>query len=148
MSLQWRVCHFAELTPQDVYDLLQLRSAVFVLEQKCLYQDIDNQDGQAHHLLGRQDGVLLACARLFAPGQIYAEASIGRVATALVCRRTGTGKQLMREAIAGVQGKWGMAPIRIGAQKYLQAFYAGFGFKRAGEDYVEDGILHLPMRRG
>lgn len=147
MSLQWRVNHFAELTPHDVYDLLQLRSAVFVIEQKCFYQDMDNQDFHAHHLLGRQDGILLACARLFAPGQIFEEASIGRVATALACRRTGAGKQLMREAIAGVQGKWGAAPIRIGAQKYLQAFYEGFGFTRTGEDYVEDGILHLPMRR-
>jgi ElaA protein len=120
---------------------------VFVLEQQCLYQDMDNQDHHAHHLLGTQDGILLACARLFAPGQRCEEASIGRVATAMACRRTGAGKRLMEEAIEAVSRLWGPVPIRIGAQKYLQAFYESFGFQRAGEDYLEDGIPHLPMLR-
>jgi ElaA protein len=147
MPFGWRVCHFAELTPHEVYDLMQLRASVFVLEQQCLYQDMDNQDHYAHHLLGTQDGILLACARLFAPGQRCEEASIGRVATAMACRRTGAGKRLMEEAIEAVSRLWGPVPIRIGAQKYLQAFYESFGFQRAGEDYLEDGIPHLPMLR-
>jgi ElaA protein len=147
MAFHWQVCHFSELTPHDVYDVLQLREAVFVLEQQCLYQDLDNQDFHAHHLLGRVDGILLAYARLFAPGQRCEEASIGRVATAQACRRTGSGRELMREAIDAVSQRWGAVPIRIGAQTYLQAFYESFGFRRVGDDYVEDGIPHLPMRR-
>jgi ElaA protein len=146
MSISWRDCHFAELSVHELYDVLRLRSAVFVLEQQCLYQDMDNQDHHAHHLLGTQDGILLAYARLFAPGQIGEEASIGRVATAGAARGSGYGRQLLREAIAAVQRRWGVVPIKIGAQKYLLEFYASFGFTRIGDDYLEDGIAHVPMR--
>jgi ElaA protein len=147
MSFHWHVSHFSELSAHDVYDILQLRSAVFVLEQECLYQDADNHDFATYHLLGRKDGIVLAYARLFAPGQFYEEASIGRVLTAKACRRTGAGRELMGEAIKAVEDLWGPAPIRIGAQAYLQAFYENFGFIRAGENYLEDGIAHLPMLR-
>jgi ElaA protein len=147
MSFHWQVFHFSELSPHDVYDVLQLRSAVFVLEQKCLYQDADNHDFDTHHLLGRKDGIVLAYARLFAPGQHYEEASIGRVVAAPACRRTGAGRELMDEAIKAVEQLWGSVPIRIGAQSYLQAFYESFGFTRVGENYQEDGIAHLPMLR-
>jgi ElaA protein len=147
VPFSWQTCHFAKLTPHDVYDILQLRSAVFVLEQKCLYQDADNHDFDTHHLLGRKDGIVLAYARLFAPGQHYEEASIGRVVTARACRRTGAGRELMGEAIKAVEHLWGQVPIRIGAQAHLQVFYESFGFIRAGENYLEDGIAHLPMLR-
>ncbi len=147
MPLQWRFCHFSELDGHEVYDLVRLRAAVFVLEQQCLYEDMDNQDFHAHHVLGTQDGILLASARLFAPGQRCEEASIGRVVTARACRRTGAGRQLMQQAIAAVQSKWGAVPIRVGAQTYLQRFYESLGFRRVGDDYLEDGIPHLPMRR-
>ena len=96
MQLQWRVCHFSELDGHEVYDLMRLRAAVFVLEQQCLYEDMDNQDFHAYHLFGVQDGILFACARLFAPGQRAEEAVIGRVATARACRGTGVGRQLMQ----------------------------------------------------
>lgn len=126
---------------------MRLRAAVFVLEQRCLYEDMDNQDHHAHHLLGIKDGILLACARIFAPGQRAEEAVIGRVATAMACRGTGVGRQLMLAAIAAVNKKWGSVPIRVSAQTYLQDFYESLGFRRAGDNYVEDGIPHLPMRR-
>jgi ElaA protein len=147
MQLHWRECHFSELSVHELYDVLQLRSAVFVLEQQCLYPDMDNQDFHARHLLGVADGIVLAYARLFAPGKVYTQASIGRVVTAQACRRTGVGRQLLREAIAAVERNWGAVPIRIGAQLYLTGFYESFGFKRDGEEYIEDGIPHVHMLR-
>ena len=145
--MTWQECSFAELTVRELYDLLRLRAAVFVVEQTCAFQDMDNLDIQARHLLGRIDGIVLAYARLFGPGECYAEASIGRVVTAAACRRTGVGKELMGEAIAALERHWGSGPIRIGAQAYLERFYASFGFVRDGDNYVEDGIPHLYMVR-
>jgi ElaA protein len=145
--MTWQELSFAELTVHDLYDVLRLRSAVFVVEQACAFQDMDNLDLHARHLLGRSNGVLQAYARLFGPGECYAEASIGRVVTALACRGTGAGKQLMRQAIATIEHQCGPGPIRIGAQAYLERFYGSFGFVRDGENYLEDGIPHLYMVR-
>jgi ElaA protein len=145
--MTWRDCSFAELSVHELYDVLRLRSAVFVVEQQCAFQDMDNLDIHARHLLGTSDGIVLAYARLFAPGACYPEASIGRVVTAQACRGTGAGRELMSEAIAAVERHWGTGPIRIGAQAYLEHFYASFGFQRDGENYVEDGIPHLYMVR-
>jgi ElaA protein len=145
--MTWRECHFSELTVHELYDVLRLRSAVFVVEQQCVFLDMDNRDYQARHLMGVTDGILLACARLYGPGECYEEASIGRVVTAQACRGTGVGKQLMSEAIAAVEHHWGPGPIRIGAQLYLKRFYESFGFVRDGDDYLEDGIPHLYMVR-
>ena len=147
MQITWRECDFSELSVHELYNALQLRSAVFVLEQQCLYADMDHSDVHARHLLGSVDGIVLAYARLFAPGQKYEQASIGRVVTAEAYRRTGVGRQLMREAIAAVERNWGPVSIRIGAQSYLQKFYESFGFVRDGERYLEDNIPHLPMLR-
>jgi ElaA protein len=129
MSYRWRASHFSELTPHDVYDLMQLRAAVFVLEHECLCQDIDNQDYHAYHLLGTQDGMVLACARLFAPGQRCDEASIDRIATARACRRAGVGKLLMQEAIKATHRLWGPVSLRIATPTYLQGFFESFGFE-------------------
>jgi ElaA protein len=145
--MTWRECGFAELSVHELYEVLQLRSEVFVLEQACAFQDMDGKDQHARHLLGRTERRLLAYARLFGPGECYAEASIGRVVTAAACRRTGVGKQLIREAIAAVERHWGSGPIRIGAQAYLERFYESFGFVRDDENYLEDGIPHLYMVR-
>jgi ElaA protein len=145
--MTWQERAFAELTVYELYAMLQLRSAVFVVEQACAFQDLDDKDQQARHLLGRADGPLLACARLFGPGEYYAEASIGRVVASPACRGTGVGKELMREAIAAVERRWGKGPIRIGAQAYLERFYGSFGFVRDGDNYIEDGIPHLYMVR-
>ena len=150
-TLDWCCTPFAELTVGDLYAALQLRSLVFVVEQTCPFLDADGDDDRAWHLLGWRTVAggrqLAAYARLFPPAIKYAEASIGRVVTHPDARRTGAGRALMTEAIRTLGQLAPGAPIRIGAQKYLEHFYAGFGFVRAGEDYLEDGIVHLEMIR-
>jgi ElaA protein len=143
----WHSHTFDELSPQDLYALLQLRSEVFVVEQRCLFLDLDGADSQAVHLLGWRDGRLDACARCFPPGVVFQEASIGRIATRMAARGAGMGHQLVREAIALVTTRWGHQPIRIGAQARLKHFYEGHGFVDMDKPYVEDGIDHLEMVR-
>ena len=147
VEIHWRECAFADLSLSDLYALLRLRSVVFVLEQQCLYEDMDGKDPHARHLLGVRDGNLIAYARLFAPGDYFEEAAIGRVVTEPASRGLGVGRQLMEQAICAVERAWGQVPIRIGAQSYLRAFYESFGFQIDGEPYIEDGIPHLPMLR-
>jgi ElaA protein len=152
-ALDWQFKTFAALSLQELYALLQLRSQVFVVEQQCIYQDMDSGDLHAMHLLGRSEGKLLACARCFAPGVLfeqgaqYSEASIGRVVTHSSLRGQGAGHALMREAIAQMQSLWGTHNIRISAQAHLKDFYHQHGFAVVGAAYDEDGIPHLPMVR-
>ncbi|GJG86659.1 acetyltransferase [Gemmatimonadetes bacterium T265] len=146
-ALEWRCAPFADLTPHDLYAALQLRSLVFVVEQACPFLDPDGDDDQAWHLLGWHADRLAAYARLFAPGLKYAEASVGRVVTHPDARRAGAGRALMAEALRTLDTLAPGAPVRIGAQKYLERFYGGFGFVRDGADYLEDGIVHLEMIR-
>jgi ElaA protein len=125
---------------------------VFVVEQQCVFLEMDGDDDRAWHLLGWTTGtdgrpVLGAYARLFAPGVKYTEASIGRVVSHPDVRRTGAGHALMTEALRRLAELAPGAPVRIGAQKYLERFYGAFGFARAGDDYLEDGIVHLEMVR-
>ncbi len=148
----WRCAPYADLTLDELYALLQLRSRVFVVEQRCPFLDIDGDDDRAWHLLGWTAGaggraLLGAYARLFAPGVKYAEASIGRVVSHPDVRGGGAGRALMAESIRRLGAIAPGAPVRIGAQKYLERFYASFGFARAGDDYLEDGIVHLEMVR-
>ncbi len=144
-SLQWKSAAFNELDRHELYAALQLRSAVFVVEQDCLFQDMDGADAQAIHLLGSRDGALLAYARCFAPGIKFTEASIGRIATRLDARGGGLGHQLLEKAVDVILKAWGPQPIRIGAQARLKAFYRQHGFDDTGIAYVEDGIDHLEM---
>ncbi len=146
----WHLSEFAALSTGELYALMALRQAVFVVEQRCAYADLDGLDAQAAHLwcvAADGDPRPLAYARLFAPGVRGPEASIGRVVTAPSVRRGGLGRELMRRAIDAVVARHGAVAIRIGAQKYLERFYGSFGFVRAGDDYVEDDIPHLPMLR-
>ena len=148
MTLTWLTKPFDALTVPELYALLQLRSEVFVVEQTCPFQDIDGQDQAAYHLLGYVDtGELAAYARLFGAGISYAQASIGRVVTSPRHRRFGLGRQLLQQAIAQCDTLFGVQPIKIGAQLYLQAFYESFGFVQQGEGYLEDGIPHIYMLR-
>jgi len=148
--VQWRCKPFDTLTATELYGALQLRGEVFVVEQACIFQDMDGSDAQALHLLGTQmqagqgDG-LVAYARLFPAGVKYAEASIGRVVTRQSARGNGLGHALIREAMAALVAQWGVQPIRIGAQARLKAYYAQHGFVDAGKPYVEDGIDHIEM---
>lgn len=148
VTLTWRCLPFAGLGVAELYALLQLRSAVFVVEQTCVFQDMDGLDPACHHLLGHDaSGTLLACARLVPAGSAFAEVSIGRVATSPAARGGALGHALMAQACAHAAVLWGKQPIRIGAQAHLQAFYGQHGFVPIGPGYIEDGIPHVEMLR-
>lgn len=143
--IAWKFVAFNELTLRELYELLQLRTEVFTVEQNCVFQDIDGADDQAMHLLGTQNNQLVAYARCFPAGAKFAEASIGRVVTRSLARGSGLGHLLIQQAVSSVCGLWGPQPIRIGAQARLKAYYSGHGFVDVGVPYVEDGIDHLEM---
>ena len=148
--VQWQCKPFDALTAAELYGVLQLRSEVFVVEQACIFQDMDGSDVQAMHLLGTQTqagqgGVLVAYARLFPAGVKYFEASIGRVVTRQSARGNGLGHALIRETMAVLVAQWGVQPIRIGAQARMKAYYAQHGFVDVGKPYAEDGIDHIEM---
>ena len=121
------------------------RSLVFVVEQNCVFHDMDGKDQQSMHLLGYTDDKLVACSRLVPAGVSYKEMSIGRVVSHPDYRRTGAGKELMQQSIVCIRELWGLHPVRIGAQQYLKAFYESFGFVQEGDMYLEDGIPHIEM---
>jgi ElaA protein len=147
--ITWQWSSFADLTAAQLYAMLALRQQVFVLEQTCLYPDIDGLDPAAHHLLGWRDvdgkPALAAHLRCLAPGAKYTEMSIGRVVTSPAARGTGLGRELVAQGIALAQRLHPGHAIRIGAQAHLEAFYASFGFVTVSEPYDEDGIQHIDM---
>lgn len=144
--MNWTVKTFEALSAAELYHILHLRSAVFVLEQNCVYQDLDYSDQQALHLMGTLEGDLVAYTRIFAPDIKYpGKASIGRVLTASSVRRNGTGRLLMDRSIEVVYEHFGHVPIKIGAQQYLTKFYQSFGFVQSSDTYMEDGIPHIEM---
>lgn len=145
MQYEWTCKKFNELTVEELYTLLQLRSEVFVVEQTCPFQDMDGKDLKAYHLMCWNGNELLACTRLLPVGVPYAEMSIGRVATAYQVRRTGLGRELMQRSIDECYQLFGRGPIRIGAQLYLKKFYKSFNFVQASQVYLEDGIEHIEM---
>lgn len=147
MNLSHRVKAFHELNVYELYEVLKLRSEVFVVEQNCVFQDMDDKDQKCFHLMVYQEGQLVGYSRLVPAGVSYAEISIGRVITAASVRGTGLGKRLMQLAIQHCQQLLGSGPIRIGAQTYALGFYASLGFVAEGEPYDEDGIEHIEMVR-
>jgi ElaA protein len=145
--MQWSWRRFAELGVDNLYDALQLRCRVFVLEQGP-YLDPDGVDRQSWHLLGRDGaGVLVSYLRVVDPGVKYDEPSIGRVITAPEARGNGSGRVLMAEGMAGCGRQWPGRAVRISAQAHLEGFYNCFGFVRVGENYIEDTIPHVEMLR-
>jgi len=150
-TIDWHFSRFADLTPFDLYDVLAARQNVFILEQTCLYPDIDGYDLEAHHLLGWRDvdgkRQLAAYLRVLAPGAKYDEMSIGRVITTPAARGSGAGRALLDQGIAHAEALHPGHPIRIGAQQYLERFYASFGFQTVSAPYDEDGIMHIDMLR-
>ena len=147
-TIQWVTKSFANLSNIELYAMLRLRSEVFVVEQNCVYLDIDNNDLEAHHTLGWIGNELVASTRLFDKNIMYDNyQSIGRVLTAPKYRRTGAGKELMNYSIKECERLFGKGPIKIGAQFYLKKFYSELGFEQTGEIYLEDGIEHIPMTR-
>jgi ElaA protein len=148
MQVRFSCLPFEELKNQELYEILQLRSEVFVVEQHCPYQDCDDKDTSAWHLMGRNpdSGKLLVYTRLLPVGIAYPHyASIGRVVSSPSVRGQGLGKMLVQKSIAMTHFLFNHPPIKIGAQSYLTRFYEDFGFKSTGEEYLEDGIPHTKM---
>jgi ElaA protein len=145
MNINWTIKKFEELTPAELYAILQLRSEVFVVEQNCVFQDMDNKDQGCYHLMGWADDKLIAYTRLVPPGVAYPLASIGRVVTSPSVRNTGSGRLLMQKSIDEMYNLFGQKPIKIGAQLYLHKFYSSFGFKQTSDVYLEDNIEHIEM---
>ena len=145
MEITWTVVKFEDLKAIDVYNIMQLRSEVFVVEQNCVYQDADGKDPKCYHLLGMRGDQLVAYTRLLPKGLSFIEASIGRVVSSPSIRGTGIGRTLMLRSINEIKNLFGEGPIRIGAQYYLLQFYSSLGFKQEGEIYLEDGIQHVEM---
>lgn len=136
---------FNELDIQELYDVLQLRSEVFVVEQDCVYQDMDDKDQLALHIMGYKNNKIVAYTRVFKPGDYFKEASIGRVVVRRSERKYGYGLEIMRASIETIHTNFGIVPIHISAQKYLTKFYNSLGFAMIGEEYLEDGIPHVGM---
>lgn len=146
--MHWIVKTFEELTNRELYALLRLRSEIFVVEQNCVFLDMDDSDQKAVHLLGYdEEQELVAYTRLFGPGIKYEQASIGRVVTSQKARGKGVGRELMEQSIAAVESRFGKGAIKIGAQQYLQKFYTSLGFVQSSEMYLEDMIPHIEMIR-
>ncbi|MES2486151.1 MAG: GNAT family N-acetyltransferase [Bacteroidota bacterium] len=145
MRIEFKIKPFAALSAAEVYNILQLRSEVFVVEQNCVYQDIDGKDGKALHLIGTFNGEIAAYARLFGPGYYFDNASIGRVVVSPKYRAHKFGHELIKQAIAGIAEHYQTTQITISAQLYLKKFYEGHGFIQDGEEYLEDDIPHIRM---
>lgn len=145
--LNFEVKPFSELTTDELYELLRLRSDVFVVEQDCVFLDLDNKDQIALHVIGRKNNEIVAYTRLFKQGDCYEETSIGRVVVKKDERKYGYGHDLMQFSIDVIKEKYNTTTIKIGAQTYLKKFYESHGFNQVGEEYIEDGISHMYMIR-
>lgn len=136
---------FQDLTTQELYQILQLRSEVFVVEQDCVYQDMDGKDFKALHIIGSTNNEIIAYTRIFGPGDYMDQACIGRVVVKKSARKGGYGKVIMEASIKAVSDNFRTSTIHISAQTYLQKFYKELGFNPVGEIYMEDDIPHILM---
>ena len=136
---------FSELNSNELYALLQLRSEVFVVEQDCVYQDIDGKDQKALHILGYKKNNLVAYTRVFKPGDYFDESSIGRVVVKENERQHQYGYDIMKASIEAIHNHFNTTEIKISAQTYLKKFYNNLEFKEIGEEYLEDDIPHVAM---
>lgn len=143
--LNWTLKKFEDLSPGELYAILRLRSEVFVVEQNCVFLDMDDKDQQCYHLMGWQGNLLAAYTRLVPPGISYEQPSIGRVVISPAARGGGIGKLLMQKSIDETLKLFGKSSIKIGAQLYLKSFYESLGFMQVGDIYDEDGIDHIKM---
>ena len=148
-ALDWQLKSHDQLTANDVYVMLALRSAVFVVEQQCIFQDIDGLDliDGSWHLLAWQGNQLVGCLRVFDPSLHDGDVVIGRVATDASVRGSGVGHQLMGRALQHCAATWPQCAAYLSAQSHLEPFYASHGFVAVTERYLEDDIPHVGMRR-
>ena len=137
----WEIKEWSELSIKEVENIFSLRSEVFIVEQDCVYQDIDGKDQKAKHVLGKKDNELVAYARIFKSGDYFKEASFGRTVVKKAYRRKKTGHDLVKKCLENMKEK----TIKISAQSYLKSFYSSHGFKAEGKEYLEDGIPHTAM---
>ncbi|HBC04441.1 MAG TPA: GNAT family N-acetyltransferase [Aequorivita sp.] len=145
--MEIEVKNFEELSTNELYAILQLRSEVFVVEQDCVYQDIDGKDERALHIMGWENGILVAYTRCFQAGDYFDEASIGRVLVRENYRKMGYGHAITKASIEAIKTNFKADKIKISAQVYLVIFYESHGFKTFGDRYMEDGIPHIAMLR-
>ncbi len=145
-EVKWKIKRFDALSTEELYEILQLRSEVFVVEQNCVYQDIDFKDQKAIHLFAEHEGKTIAYARLFKPNDYFEKASIGRVVVKEDFRHLKLGNELIREAIQVINTIFGESQITISAQLYLKKFYENHGFVQTSEMYLEDDIPHIEMK--
>ncbi|WP_421803663.1 GNAT family N-acetyltransferase [Flagellimonas sp.] len=143
--MQVSIKAFDELTIHELYQILRLRSEVFVVEQDCVYQDVDNKDQKALHVIGLKGDEVVAYTRIFKPGDYFDNVSIGRVVVRQDQRKYGLGKKIMLATMAAIDQRFPNKPIEISAQSYLLRFYTELGFSAFGEEYLEDGIPHRRM---
>ena len=137
------VKHFNELTVEELYEIMQARAEVFVVEQNCAYQDLDGIDKEAYHVWLKEDGKLVAYLRVIDKGKRLDEVSVGRVIS--LKRRAGLGTKVIQLGIAVAKEKFGATRIKVGAQLYAKPFYEGCGFEQISGEYLEDGIPHIYM---
>lgn len=144
---KWKIKRFKDLSLVELYKVLELRSIVFVVEQNCVYQDVDGKDEKALHLMGEFEGKIVAYARLFKAGDYFENASIGRVVIHPDYRDRKWGHNMMQEAISGIENHFQTKSITISAQLYLKKFYESHDFIQTSEMYLEDDIPHIEMKR-
>jgi ElaA protein len=137
--------HFNDLTNYELYEILQLRSEIFVVEQNCVYNDLDGLDNEAIHLFLRLNGEIIAYSRLLRPGTRFPDCSIGRVVVKQSERGKSIGIEMMNAAKHYILNEWGATRIKVSAQQYLQRFYENLGFEIVTDMYLEDGIPHFGM---
>ena len=149
MTIEWVCKHHSDLGLEQLYAILKLRSEVFVVEQRCAYLDPDGQDldGDTCHLMGWDDDQLVAYLRLLDPESQGGDVVIGRVLTAPAGRGKGLGHEMMEQALKQAEKRWPEVPIYLSAQAHLQGYYGRYGFNVVGEEYLEDDIPHIGMRR-
>ena len=147
MLMEFIIKTFKELTTLELYEILQLRSEVFVVEQDCVYQDLDFKDQKALHVIGFKNDKIIAYTRLFDSNQYFDTPSIGRVVVKETERKFGYGHDLIKASIQAISDNYNETKITISAQLYLKKFYEAHEFIKVGEEYLEDGIPHIKMIR-
>lgn len=143
--MDWYIKRFNELTMEEMYDILEVRCKVFIVEQKCVYQDCDGRDKNSYHLFAKENDKVVAYLRILDKGISFDEISIGRVLTVKEQRKTGLGRILMQKSLDFVFDELKESVIRISAQEYLLKFYNSLGFEQISESYLEDDIPHIEM---
>jgi ElaA protein len=144
-TMKWMTKTFDQLTTYELYNILKVRTDIFVVEQNCAYPEIDGHDEASLHLFSLQDGEIAAYARLVPAGEKYEQASIGRVLVVPSKRKSGLGRELVAEAITKIIAEWDAKEIKLQAQSHLQTFYGSFGFQPISGIYDDDGIPHVDM---